>query len=59
VAAHREREALIEAIPVGVYKYRMLAAGGVRFEYVSQRCSVSNWAWTGMTFWRTRLPQSR
>jgi PAS domain S-box-containing protein len=34
-AAHREHEALIEAIPVGVYKYRMLAAGGVRFEYVS------------------------
>jgi PAS domain S-box-containing protein len=33
--ANREREALIEAIPVGVYRYRMLAAGGVRFEYVS------------------------
>lgn len=33
--ANREREALIEAIPVGVYRYRMLAEGGVRFEYVS------------------------
>ncbi len=34
-AANQEREQLIEAIPVGVYRYRMLAGGGTRFDYVS------------------------
>ncbi len=33
---NRERELLIETIPVGVYKYRMIKAGGFRFDYVSQ-----------------------
>lgn len=63
VAAHREREALIEAIPVGVYKYRMLAAGGVRFEYVSrlfcQQLGVERDAVPGGSGGRTVADSSR
>ncbi|MEW5787410.1 MAG: EAL domain-containing protein [Pseudomonadota bacterium] len=35
--ATRELENLIARIPAGVYKMRMLAGGGVRFDYVSPR----------------------
>lgn len=34
--ANRDHETLIESIPIGVYKYRMLKAGEARFDYVSR-----------------------
>ena len=41
-ASNRRYNELVTRIPAGVYRYRMLADGGTRFEYVSPRwCAIN------------------
>jgi diguanylate cyclase (GGDEF)-like protein/PAS domain S-box-containing protein len=41
-AAKRQYDELVERIPVGVYRFRIIHGGGVQFDYVSSRWCLMN-----------------